>query len=35
LAASLRPSADLDGSPEYKSHLAGVLLRRAVERVLG
>ena len=35
LAATLRPSADLDGTPEYKSHLAGVLLRRAVLRVLG
>lgn len=35
LAATLQPSADLDGTPEYKSHLAGVLLRRAVLRVLG
>jgi carbon-monoxide dehydrogenase medium subunit len=34
LAATLRPSEDLDGSPAYKTHLAGVLLRRAVARVL-
>jgi carbon-monoxide dehydrogenase medium subunit len=35
LAENLRPSADLDGTPEYKTQLAGVLLRRAVLRVLG
>ena len=34
LRASLRPSADLDGTAEYKTHLAGVLLQRAVARVL-
>lgn len=30
LEASIKPQADLDGSEEYKRHLAGVLLRRAV-----
>jgi aerobic carbon-monoxide dehydrogenase medium subunit len=34
VAADLQPSSDLHGGPEMKRHLAGVLLKRALEKLM-
>jgi carbon-monoxide dehydrogenase medium subunit len=34
-AEGTEPSGDLNGSPEYRQHLARVLVRRAIEAVGG